>query len=187
MEHVDVAIPLKEVYRTRTIPALLAASKQSNPMAVARIRKVVVNAGIGKFLKEEQRVEEIVRSMTEITGQKPVLTQAKKAIAGFKIREGLTVGVKVTLRGDRMWDFLDRLIKTAFPRVRDFQGIAPSVVDENGHLNVGIREHSVFPEIIPEKVQTLFGLQVTVVTTATTKEEGLILAKSLGFPLRDTN
>lgn len=187
MEHVDVTIPLKEVYRTRAVPALLAACGESNPMAVARVRKVVVNAGIGKFFKEEQRVEEIVRSMTEITGQKPVLTQAKKAIAGFKIREGLAVGVKVTLRGDRMWDFLDRLVKTAFPRVRDFQGIPLSVVDGNGHLNVGIREHAVFPEIVPEKVQTSFGLQVTVVTTAKTREEGLTLAKSLGFPLRDTN
>ncbi|MFZ1735689.1 MAG: 50S ribosomal protein L5 [Candidatus Moraniibacteriota bacterium] len=187
MEHVDVTIPLKEIYRTRAVPALLAASGKSNPMAVARVQKVVVNAGIGKFLKEEQRVEEIVRSITDITGQKPVLTQAKKAIAGFKIREGLAVGVKVTLRGDRMWDFLDRLIKTAFPRVRDFQGISSSVVDNNGHLNVGIREHAVFPEIIPEKVQTSFGLQVTVVTTAKTRDVGLTLAKSLGFPLRDTN
>ena len=187
MEHVDVTISLKDTYRTRVVPALLAALGTSNPFSVAHIQKVVVNAGIGKFLKEEQRVEEIVRSMTEITGQKPVLTKAKKAIAGFKIREGLAVGVRVTLRGDRMWDFLDRLVKTAFPRVRDFQGISPSVVDGNGHLNVGIREHSVFPEIIPEKVQTSFGLQVTVVTTAKTREEGLLLAKSLGFPLRDTN
>jgi large subunit ribosomal protein L5 len=146
-----------------------------------------VNAGIGKFLKEEQRVEEIVRSMTEITGQKPILTKAKKAIAGFKIREGLAVGVCVTLRGQRMWDFLDRLVKTAFPRIRDFQGISPSSVDANGHLNVGIREHSVFPEIIPEKVQTSFGLQVSVVTTAKTREEGVLLAKHLGFPLRDTH
>lgn len=187
MEHVDITIPLKEVYRTRSVPALLAHAGRSNPMSIARIRKVVVNAGIGKFLKEEQRVEEIVGSIKEITGQKPVLTKAKKAIAGFKIREGLVVGVRVTLRGDRMWDFLDRLVKTAFPRVRDFQGISPSVVDGNGHLNVGIREHSVFPEIIPEKVQTPFGLQVTVVTSARTRDEGLLLAKSLGFPLRDTH
>ncbi len=186
MERVDVNIPLKETYRTHVVPALLSATKRSNPMSVARVQKVVVNAGIGKFLKEEHRVEEILQSITEITGQKPVLTKAKKAIAGFKIREGLSVGVRVTLRGERMWDFLDRLVKTAFPRIRDFQGIAPSAVDANGHLNVGIREHSVFPEVVPEKVQTSFGLQVSVVTTAKTREEGLLLAKSLGFPLRET-
>lgn len=186
MERVDVNIPLKEVYRDKSVPALLAAVGTSNPLSVARVRKVVVNAGIGRFLKEENRVEEILRSITEITGQKPVQTKAKKAIAGFKIREGLAVGVRVTLRGDRMWDFLDRLVKTAFPRIRDFQGISPSVVDANGHLNVGIREHSVFPEIIPEKVQTPFGFQVSVVTTAKSREEGLILAKTLGFPIRET-
>lgn len=186
MERIDVNIPLKEVYRTKSVPALLSASGRSNPFSIARVQKVVVNAGIGKFIKEETRVEEIVRSMTEITGQKPVLTKAKKAIAGFKIREGLAVGVCVTLRGDRMWDFLDRLVKTAFPRVRDFQGISPSAVDAHGHLNVGIREQSVFPEIIPEKIQTLFGLQVNMVTTAKTHEEGLLLAKSLGFPIRET-
>lgn len=187
MERVDITIPLKEVYRTKSVPALFAATGRSNALSVARIRKVVVNAGIGKFIKEEARVEEIVRSMTDITGQKPILTKAKKAIAGFKIREGLAVGVSVTLRGDRMWDFLDRLVKTAFPRVRDFQGISLSAVDARGHLNVGIREHSVFPEIVPEKVQTPFGLQVSVVTTARTREEGLVLAKSLGFPLRESD
>jgi len=187
MERVDVTISLKDTYRTKVVPVLLSAAKSSSQLSVARVQKVVVNAGIGKFLKEEQRVEEIVRSMTEITGQKPILTKAKKAIAGFKIREGLAVGVCVTLRGQRMWDFLDRLVKTAFPRIRDFQGISPSSVDANGHLNVGIREHSVFPEIIPEKVQTSFGLQVSVVTSAKTREEGLLLAKSLGFPLRETN
>ncbi len=185
MQRVDVKIPLKTVYRTVSLPALLVASGRSNPFSVARIEKVVLNAGIGKFIKEEARVEEILRSMTDIAGQKPVLTQAKKAIAGFKIREGLAVGVRVTLRGNRMWDFLDRLIKTAFPRVRDFQGISPSTVDACGNINVGIREHSVFPEIVPEKVQTPFGFQVNVVTTAKTRKEGLVLAQSLGFPIRE--
>ncbi len=187
MERVDVNIPLQEVYRTKVVPSLLVASGTKNPFAVPHISKVVINVGMGKFLKEEARVEEIIRSLTEIAGQKPVLTKAKKAIAGFKIREGLAVGACVTLRGKRMWDFLDRLIKTAFPRIRDFQGIAPSVVDLNGHINVGIREHSVFPEVIPEKVQTPFGLQVTVVTTAKNREQGLLLAKLLGFPIRETN
>lgn len=187
MERVNVTIPLQETYRATAVPALLAASGTKNVFAVPRVKKVVINVGMGKFLKEEARVEEILRSLTEIAGQKPVLTKAKKAIAGFKIREGLPVGASVTLRGQRMWDFLDRLIKAAFPRIRDFQGIAPSVVDENGHINVGIREHSVFPEIIPEKVQTPFGLQVTVVTSAKRREGGMLLARLLGFPIRDAN
>ncbi|QQS21233.1 MAG: 50S ribosomal protein L5 [Candidatus Moraniibacteriota bacterium] len=187
MEKVDVNISLKELYRTNIVPKILESSKKKNVCAVPRVVKVVINAGIGKFLKEESRVEEIVQSITEIAGQKPVFTKAKKAIAGFKIREGLPVGVMVTLRGERMWSFLDRLIKTAFPRVRDFQGIAPSVVDGNGHINVGIREHSVFPEIIPEKVQTPFSLQITLVTTAHSQEEGQKLARMLGFPLQSSH
>lgn len=185
MQRIDVTLPLKETYKTVSVPALLARLNSSNPMSVARVRKVVVNAGIGRFLKEEAKVDEIVRSITDITGQKPVLTKSRKAIAGFKIREGLAVGVRVTLRGDRMWDFLDRLVKTAFPRTRDFQGLSPSVVDACGHLTVGIREHAIFPEIVPEKIQTPFGLQVSVVTTAKSREEGMLLMKTLGFPIRE--
>ncbi len=187
MERVDVTIPLKEIYQTKVIPSFLATAKHKNIFAVPHVEKVVVNTGIGKFLKEDARVEEIVRSLTEITGQKVVLTKAKRAVAGFKIREGLSVGVRVTLRGDRMWDFLDRLVKTVFPRIRDFQGINPSVVDASGNINVGIRDQSVFPEIIPERVQTTFGLQVNVVTTAENRDQGLLLAKLLGFPLRDNS
>lgn len=185
MERIDVNIPLKVAYRETVAPSLRETFGYLSPMAIPRIEKVVVNVGLGRFLKEDSRVEDIQRSLSEITGQKAVLTRARKAIAGFKIREGLAVGARVTLRGARMWNFLDRLVKTTLPRIRDFQGLEPSIVDSNGNINIGIREHSVFPEVIPEKIQTLFGLQVTVVTTARQREEGLALAKKLGFPIRE--
>ncbi len=185
MERIDVNISLKDLYRTKAIPALFEMVGVENMYAIPRISKVVVNVGMGKFLKEDSKVDEILKSLAEITGQKPVTTKAKKAIAGFKIRDGLAVGAMVTLRGKRMWDFLDRLVKAAFPRIRDFQGLPTSIVDLQGDINVGIREHSVFPEIVPEKIQTPFGLQVTVVTTANNQSSGLLLARLLGFPLRE--
>lgn len=185
MERIDVKISLKVSYRETVAPALREAFGYSSLMAIPRIEKVVVNVGLGKFLKEDARVEEILRALSEITGQKAVLTRARKAIAGFKIREGLAVGARVTLRGARMWDFLDRLVKATLPRIRDFQGLESSIVDGSGNVNIGIREHSVFPEIIPEKIQTLFGLQITIVTTAKRREEGLALAQKLGFPIRE--
>lgn len=180
MKHVS----LKTLYSEKAVPAFRENFGYTNPMAVPKILKVTVNAGIGKYLKESARVDEVVESLEAIVGQKTVLTKSRKAIAGFKIREGLDVGVKVTLRGDRMWQFLDRLVKVSLPRVRDFQGIEPSTVDRDGNLNVGIKEHTVFPEIVPEKVQTIFGFQVTVTTTARSQKEGLELFRQLGFPLR---
>jgi large subunit ribosomal protein L5 len=175
---------IKTLYAKKAVPALVEKFGYANAFAVPKIEKVVVNVGIGKFLKEPKRVEEIVSSLEALTGQKVVLTKAKKAIAGFKIREGLEVGAKVTLRGSRMWNFLDRLVKSALPRVRDFQGLEPGMVDSYGNLNVGIKEHTVFPEIIPEKVQTVFGFQAIVTTTAKSREEGRELFRSLGFPIR---
>jgi len=177
-------ISLKQLYTEKAIPALEEKFGYTNAMAVPRVLKVTVNAGIGRFIKESQRVEEIVRSLETITGQKVLLTKARKAIAGFKTREGLDVGVRVTLRGDRMWQFLNRLVKVAMPRIRDFQGIEASSVDSYGNLNIGLRDHTMFPEISPEKVQTFFGFQVTVTTTATSKEEGMELFRVLGVPLR---
>lgn len=153
-------------------------------MAVPRIKKVVLNVGIGKLLKENDKIEEVVTSLAAITGQKPVKTKAKKAISGFKIREGMEVGVVVTLRGVRMWQFIDRLIAATLPRTRDFQGINRKAVDTRGNLNIGIKEHTIFPEISPEKVKNIFGLQVTVSTSAQTQEEGLELFKLLGFPIK---
>ncbi len=155
-----------------------------NNLQVPVIEKVVVNAGIGKYIKDANMVKEAVQAIESITGQKPVLTKSRKSIAGFKIREGLEVGVKVTLRGRRKWDFVDRLVGASIPRIRDFQGIKETAVDESGNLNIGIKEHTVFPEILPENVKNIMSLQVNVVTTAKNKEEGMELFRLLGFPIK---
>ncbi len=155
-----------------------------NVMALPRIAKVVVNAGVGRILKDSKRVDEVVATLETITGQKVVMTKAKKAIAGFKSREGLEIGARVTLHGERMWSFLDRLLQVALPRVRDFQGIPMSSIDQNGNANIGIKEQIIFPEISPERVQHLFPFQVNIVTTAKNKEEGEVLFKQIGLPIR---
>lgn len=153
-----------------------------NPMAVPRIAKVVVNVGVGKILKDQKRVDEVIASLQAITGQKVIMTKARKAIAGFKIREDLEIGARTTLHGKRMWAFLDRLFNVALPRVRDFQGISPRAVDQSGNFNLGIKDHSIFSEIVPEKVQHIFSFQVNIVTTAKSKEEGQVLFRYLGIP-----
>jgi large subunit ribosomal protein L5 len=153
-------------------------------MAVPRIKKAVVNVGIGKIIKEGDKIDEVVNSITAITGQKPLKTKARKAISGFKVREGMEVGVKVTLRGKRMWQFIDRFINATLPRTRDFQGIDRKSVDKGGSINIGIKEHMIFPEISPERVKHTFGLQVTISTDANSQEEGLELFKLLGFPIK---
>jgi large subunit ribosomal protein L5 len=153
-------------------------------MAVPKIKKVVINVGIGKLAKETEKVEEIFNSLAAITGQKPVRTKAKRAIAGFKVRQGAEVGIKITLRGIRMWQFMDRLVNFTLPRTRDFQGISQKAVDASGNINIGIKEHMIFPEISPERVKYVFGLQVTVSTDASSQKEGLELFKLLGFPLK---
>jgi len=158
-----------------------------NVFAAPRIEKVIVNVGVGKFHKESQKIDSIVADVAAITGQKPVTVAAKKAIAGFKIRQGVPSGVKVTLRGKRMWDFLDRLVNIALPRTRDFQGLEASVVDAGGNFNIGIREHTIFPEIRPESVQYPFSLQVTVVTTAGDKDTAMKLFQTLKFPLKPSD
>ena len=174
----------KEKYTKNAVPALMEKFGYGNILAVPKIKKVVVNVGVGKIIKETDKVEEVFNSLREMTGQQPIKTKAKKAISGFKIREGLEVGMKVTLRGKRMWQFIDRLVNVALPRTRDFQGIEPRAVDEKGNLNVGIKEHIIFPEISPEKVKNIFSFQVTIATTAKSKEEGIELFKSLGFPIK---
>lgn len=155
-----------------------------NVMMVPKITKVVINTGIGKIHKEKEKIEEVMQSLRDITGQEPIKTISKRSIAGFKSREGQDVGVKVTLRGQRMWDFLDRLINGALPRVRDFQGVSIRSVDDSGNLNIGIKEHTIFPEIIAERVKYIFGLQVAVVSTAQTQEQAEKLYRQLGFPLK---
>lgn len=176
-------ISIKEKYNKTVVSEMKKEFRLKNVLEVPRIEKVVVNVGIGKFLKDSAMVDDITKALTTVTGQKPMMTQAKKSIAGFKIREGLEVGMKVTLRGQRMWDFMERLVAAALPRVRDFHGIKHSAVDQNGNLNIGIREHLIFPEILPEHVKTIFPLEVTVVTNAKDKEKGFKLFQLLGFPM----
>src|SRR3989344_5063688 len=174
---------IKKIYSEKVVPALKQELGIKNPMAVPRIGKVVVNVGTGKVLKDTKRVVEIIASLEAITGQKVLQTRARKAIAGFKTREGLEVGARVTLHGKRMWDFLDRLFNVALPRVRDFQGIPKSAIDQSGNCNIGIKEHLVFPEIVAERVQHIFSFQVNIVTTAKNRKEGEALFRHLGLPI----
>ncbi|MFZ3031509.1 MAG: 50S ribosomal protein L5 [Candidatus Moraniibacteriota bacterium] len=180
---------VKKIYTEKAVPAMKQELGIKNPMAVPRIAKVVVNIGIGKILKDQKRVDEVVASLQAITGQKVLLTKARKAIAGFKIREDLEIGARTTLHGKQMWDFLDRLFMIALPRVRDFQGVTQKSVDQSGNLNLGIKDHTIFSEIVPEKVQHIFSFQVNVVTTARNSEEGRVLFRHLGVPFQqsDTN
>jgi large subunit ribosomal protein L5 len=172
---------IKTLYTEKAVPGMKADLGITNPMALPRVGKVVVNVGVGRILKDSKRVDEVVATLEAITGQKAVMTKARKAIAGFKTREGLEIGAKVTLHGERMWSFLDRLLQVALPRVRDFQGIPVTSIDQNGNANIGIKEQIIFPEIAPEKVQHLFPFQVTIVTTAKNREEGTVLFKNLGL------
>ena len=176
--------PAKIKYNREVISRMKKKFGYSNDLAVPRIEKVVVNIGAGKFSKESDKMEDVMNSLQSITGQRPVKTKARKAIAGFKTRQGMEIGLKVTLRGKRMWDFIDRLVNSALPRTRDFRGISASSVDERGNLNIGIKDHVIFPEIFPEQIKNTFGLQVTMVATAKNKKEGTELFKLLGFPIR---
>lgn len=175
---------LKEKYNKEVIPELKKKFGIKNPMAVPKILKVTLNSGIGKYLKEKEAIDQIADNLKTISGQKTVFSKSKKSISGFKIRRGQEVGIMVTLRGERMWHFLERLITSALPRVRDFRGIDEKNVDQNGNLNLAVREQIVFPEIVAENVKTIFGFQVNVTTTAKTREKGLELFKLLGFPIK---
>jgi len=176
-------VSIKEKYSKEAIKVIKEELGFKNVLQAPRIEKVIVNTGIGKFIKDSNMVKDIFESMEVIVGQKPVLTKSRKSIAGFKIREGLEVGVKATLRGRRMWDFLDRLVGASIPRIKDFQGLKESAVDASGNLNIGIKEHAIFPEILAENVKNIFGLQITVVTSAKNHEEGIALFRALGFPI----
>lgn len=175
---------LREKYIKEVIPKMRAHFGYKNKMAVPRILKVTVNTGIGKYRQEEKVIEEIEKDIALITGQKAVPTQAKKAISSFKTRIGQPVGLKVTLRGRRMYDFIDRLISLALPRARDFRGLPKDSIDQRGNLNIGIREQITFPEISHEQVRTIFGLEISITTNAKNKEEGIELLRLLGFPLK---
>jgi large subunit ribosomal protein L5 len=175
---------LKERYQKEVAPALQKELGLKNVMRIPRITKVVVNVGVGEALENAKALDAAVSDMTIITGQKPVVTKARQSIANFKLREGRAIGVKVTLRGNRMWDFLDRLMNIALPRVRDFRGISPDGFDGRGNYNLGLREQLVFPEIEYDKIDKLRGLEVAIVTTAQTDDEGRHLLQMLGMPFQ---
>lgn len=177
-------VPLPELYREEVVPALMKEFDYSSIMQVPKITKVVVNVGLGEALDNAKAIEFAVNDITAITGQKPVLNKAKKSIAGFKLREGRVIGLKVTLRGERMWSFLTRLIHVALPRTRDFQGISPDSFDGRGNYTLGLREQLIFPEIDYDKIDKIRGMEVTIVTTAPTDEEGRRLLTLMGLPFR---
>jgi large subunit ribosomal protein L5 len=175
---------LKERYQKEIAPALETAIGTDNVMQIPRISKVVVNIGVGEALDNAKALEAAVSDLILITGQKPIVTKAKKSIANFKLREGRQIGAKVTLRGDRMWSFLDRLINIALPRVRDFRGISPDAFDGRGNYTLGLREQLVFPEIEYDKIDKLRGLEISIVTTARNDDESRQLLQMLGMPFR---
>ncbi len=175
---------LEKKYKKEVTPALKEKLNRKNDLAVPKIIKTTVNIGIGKYRQEEKVIEEIAKDLALITGQRAVYTQAKKAISTFKTRVGQPIGLKVTLRGHRMYDFIDRLISLALPRSRDFRGLAASNIDRNGNLNIGIPEQIIFPEISHEQVRAIFGLEVSFTTNAKSHEEGLELFKLMGFPIK---
>ncbi|PKL72356.1 50S ribosomal protein L5 [Candidatus Kuenenbacteria bacterium HGW-Kuenenbacteria-1] len=170
---------LKEHYIKNVIPAMREKFQYKNILAVPKIEKVVINVGIGLGMKDKINV--IENTLTRITGQKPVKTLAKKSISNFKIRQGAVIGMMVTLRGNKMYDFIDKLINIVLPRLRDFHGLIEKSIDKGGNFNLGFREHNVFSEINPDEIESLHGLEVTIVTTAKDKKEGLEFLKLLGF------
>jgi large subunit ribosomal protein L5 len=181
---------LKEKYKKEVIPAMMKKFGYKNPMAVTSIKKVVLNSSfgkeaVGKTGAEREKLQNLItQDISLIAGQKTNLVKSKKSIAGFKLREGLEIAAVVTLRKGRMWDLLERLVYLSLPRSRDFKGIDPKSIDKNGNMSIGFKEHIFFPEIFTEKEKTIFGLQITIVTNAKSREEGLELYKLLGFPLK---
>lgn len=175
---------LHERYRQEVVPAMMRTFQYKNVMQVPRIQKVVVNIGLGEALDNPKALESASADLMAITGQKPVLTKARRSIAAFKLREGRLIGAKVTLRGERMWSFLDRLMNIALPRVRDFRGVSPHSFDGRGNYTLGLREQLIFPEIDYDKIDKLRGMEITIVTTAKTDEEARALLKFLGMPFR---
>ena len=173
---------LKEKYNVEVTKALMEKFEYKNVMQLPRVEKIVLNMGLGEAIANARALENAVEDMTTIAGQKPVVTRAKKSIAGFKLREGMPIGVKVTLRGDRMYEFLDRLANIALPRVRDFRGISPKSFDGRGNYTMGVKEQLIFPEIEYDKVDKIRGMDITIVTSALTDEEALELLKQMGMP-----
>ncbi|HWN10079.1 MAG TPA: 50S ribosomal protein L5 [Pyrinomonadaceae bacterium] len=175
---------LKERYQKEVAPAVAKEFGITNPMAIPRVTKVVLNMGMGEAIANAKILDTAADELRAITGQKPVITKAKKSIASFKLRQGMPIGVMVTLRGDRMYEFLDRLVSIALPRVRDFRGISPKAFDGRGNYTIGVREQLIFPEIDFNKVDKLRGMNITIITTARDDEQARALLKGLGMPFR---
>ena len=175
---------MKERYQKELVPALMEGLNLDNVMMVPRVTKVVVNIGLGEAMDNPKALDAAVADILLITGQKPVITKARKAIANFKLREGRSIGVKVTLRGERMWSFLDRLLNIVLPRVRDFRGVSSEAFDGRGNYTLGLREQLIFPEIEYDKIDKVRGLEVTVVTTAQNDDQARVLLQLLGMPFR---
>ncbi len=177
---------LLEHYRTEVAPQLRERFEYKNALATPRLEKIVISIGMGDANREQQRLETALKELTEIAGQKPVITRARKSVSNFNVRRGYSVGVKVTLRRQRMYEFLDRLVSLAIPRVKDFRGLNPSSFDGRGNYSMGLAEQTVFPEIDSAKVQHTQGMNITIHTTAETDEEAMELLRGLGMPLRES-
>ena len=179
-----MAARLKERYHKEVAPAIAKEFGITNPMAVPRLEKIVVNMGMGEAIANAKILDTAADEVRAIVGQKPVITKAKKSIASFKLRQGMPIGVMVTLRGDRMYEFLDRLVSIALPRVRDFRGVSPKAFDGRGNYTIGVREQLIFPEIDFNKVEKMRGMNISIVTTARNDEQARALLRSLGMPFR---
>jgi large subunit ribosomal protein L5 len=185
-ETTETVIPrLKTRYREEIIPALREEFGFANVMQVPGLTKIVVNMGVGEAARDSKLIEGAIKDLTAITGQKPQVTKARKSIAQFKLREGMPIGCHVTLRGDRMWEFLDRLLSVALPRIRDFRGLSATQFDGRGNYTFGLNEQSMFHEIDQDAIDRVRGMDITVVTTASTDDEGRALLKHLGFPFKE--
>ena len=174
----------QEIYKTDVVPKLKEELKIENPMAIPRITKITLNMGVGEALGDKKILENAVKELERISGQKPIVTKARKSVAGFKVREDWPIGCKVTLRSERMYEFLERLVTIAIPRIRDFRGISPKQFDGRGNFSMGVSEQIIFPEIEYDKVDALRGLDICITTTAKTDEEGRALLRAFNFPLR---
>lgn len=175
---------LNTIYKNEVVKKLQDEFHYSNVMAIPRLEKITINAGVGEAVSDRKRLDDVANNLTQIAGQKAVLTKAKKSISNFKLREGMPIGCKVTLRGKIMYEFLDRFVNLSLPRSRDFQGVPDKSFDGRGNYNLGVQEHIIFPEIDTDKVDKIHGLQLTFVTTATTDEEAYALLKHLGMPFK---
>ena len=175
---------LKDKYLNEVVPGLQEQFKYTNVMAIPKLDKVVINIGLGEAVQNPKALDAALNDLTLITGQKPVVTRAKKSIASFKLREGMPVGVKVTLRGDRMYEFVDRLLSVALPRVRDFRGVSPKSFDGRGNYTIGIKEQLIFPEIEYDNVYKIRGMDIVIVTTAKSDDEARSLLKAFGMPFK---